>query len=892
MTVPSRINDALAARYSVEREAGAGGMATVYLARDLRHDRRVALKVLHPDLAAALGAERFLAEIRTTANLQHPHILPLHDSGEADGFLYYVMPFVEGETLRSRLERERQLPLDDALRIVREVLSALDYAHRHGVVHRDVKPENVLLHDGAALVADFGIALAVTAAGGQRMTQTGLSLGTPQYMAPEQAMGERQIDGRADVYAAGAMLYEMLTGEPPFSGATVQAIVAKIITERPAPPSTVRDTVPPLVEAAVLRALAKLPADRFATAAQFADALGQGARDGAAMGVPSRASSAGRSARTVGRARVAMPWVVAGVATAAAAVLAVVASRGRPAASSPAPIRFSLELPPGVRPILGGQTVTVSRDGRRLAFLGGSGGVQRVYVRDLGDFSARALDRTEGAQQPSLSPDGRWVVYHDGGRLLRVPFEGGPTSVVADSVASASIGWLSDSEFVSTRAGVRVGLSRWALSGGPPTTVTRSDSARGVNHGRPLVLDDHETLLFINRGPGGNGDDYLAIGSLRTGEFTVTAVNAVAPLGVVDGRVLYVRLDGAVMAARIDPRARRITGDPVPLLDGSTIGALALSASGTLVQVRDDLAQRVVRIDSRGTATDVLRAPATRYMNPRVSPDGRRLAIASASLDLSSFAVSVVELPTGTPTRLTSEESMQPEWSPDGRHVFFLRLVRRVGLVGSALELASRAADLRDDAHSVPLPAVIDRKNELRGFLMAPDGRSGALLEASNSVRSTLYLVDTVARTMRRLTPEGEEESKPRLSPDGRWLAFASPRNGRENVFVRPFSGPGPRVQISQDGGTEPVWSRDGRRLYYRASGRIMAASLSTETSLAVTGRADVREDQYLSYGRMSNYDVAPDGSLYFVRSAGGGEVVTVTVNWLDEVRAKLAAMR
>ncbi|MDB4889064.1 MAG: protein kinase, partial [Gemmatimonadetes bacterium] len=263
----------LADRYGVERELGAGGMATVYLARDQKHDRDVAIKVLHPDLAAALGGERFLSEIKTTARLQHPHILPLLDSGEADGVLFYVMPFVDGESLRDRLARETQLPLDDALRIAREVADALGYAHAHGVIHRDVKPENILLQGGHALVADFGIALAVQQAGGQRMTQTGLSLGTPQYMSPEQAMGERTIDARADIYALGAVTYEMLAGEPPFTGNSVQAIVAKVMTERPTALLTLRDTVPAGVEHAVLKALAKVPADRFASAAEFATAL-------------------------------------------------------------------------------------------------------------------------------------------------------------------------------------------------------------------------------------------------------------------------------------------------------------------------------------------------------------------------------------------------------------------------------------------------------------------------------------------------------------------------------------------------------------------------------------------------------------------------------------------
>src|SRR5512146_2052234 len=269
----SRLQVALADRYRIESEIGAGGMATVYLAQDLRHDRKVALKLLRPELAAVIGAERFLAEIKLTANLQHPHILPLFDSGEADSFLFYVMPFVQGESVRSRLRREKQLPVREAFRITIEVASALDCAHRHGVVHRDIKPEKILLHDGSALVADFGIALAASKASGARMTETGMSLGTPQYMSPEQAMGEREITARSDVYALGAVLYECLTGDPPFTGSTAQAVVARVVTESPRPMIPQRHTIPPHIEAAVLTALEKLPADRFASAAEFADAL-------------------------------------------------------------------------------------------------------------------------------------------------------------------------------------------------------------------------------------------------------------------------------------------------------------------------------------------------------------------------------------------------------------------------------------------------------------------------------------------------------------------------------------------------------------------------------------------------------------------------------------------
>jgi serine/threonine-protein kinase len=268
----NRLQASLADRYRIERELGRGGMATVYLAHDLRHDRPVALKVLHPELARVLGPERFLREIRLSARLQHPHILVVHDSGDADGQFWFTMPFVEGETLRSRLLREQQLPVSDALRITREVADALHYAHQHGVIHRDIKPENILLSGPHALVADFGIARALAPESDQRLTESGFSLGTPQYMSPEQALAERDLGPRTDIYSLGCVLYEMLTGEPPYTGPTPQAVLAKRLSE-PVPHVRTGREVPPALERAVTRALARSPADRFSTAAEFAAAL-------------------------------------------------------------------------------------------------------------------------------------------------------------------------------------------------------------------------------------------------------------------------------------------------------------------------------------------------------------------------------------------------------------------------------------------------------------------------------------------------------------------------------------------------------------------------------------------------------------------------------------------
>jgi eukaryotic-like serine/threonine-protein kinase len=269
----THLTTALSDRYRIERELGAGGMATVYLAHDLKHDRKVAVKVLKPELAAVLGAERFLAEIKVTANLQHPNLLPLFDSGEADGFLYYVMPYVDGETLRARLERERQLPVDETVRLVTLLANALDYAHALGVIHRDLKPENILLPAGQPVIADFGIALAVAQAGGTRVTETGLSLGTPFYMSPEQAAGGRELDAKSDQYALGAVTYEMLSGEPPHTGPTAQVVIARLMTEKPRSLHATRPGIPRTLDLVVARALAKPAADRFLSCGAFARAL-------------------------------------------------------------------------------------------------------------------------------------------------------------------------------------------------------------------------------------------------------------------------------------------------------------------------------------------------------------------------------------------------------------------------------------------------------------------------------------------------------------------------------------------------------------------------------------------------------------------------------------------
>src|SRR5687768_15706154 len=390
---------ALDDRYVIEREIGAGGMATVYLARDRKLDREVALKVLRPELGAVLGAERFLAEIRISARLDHPHILKLLDSGEANGLLYCVLPYVRGESLRHKLDREHRLSIDDALKITRQIGSALDYAHREGLVHRDIKPENILLQEGEALLGDFGIALAVKEAGGNRLTQTGLSLGTPQYMSPEQATGDRGIDARSDVYSLAAVLYEMLAGEPPVSGGIVQSIIAKLMTETPTRLRVLRDSVTPELDAAVARALSKTPADRFTSAGEFVRAIHATGTTGPVASVTPLA-----------RRRL----LIGGLSAAALAGMLWFGTRPRSAAAVDRPA----VLGPKTQLTTTGAVLhpAISPDGKQLAYVtrqckpAGCG--LSIVVQDVGGSATRTiLEGSSASYTLEWSPDRRNLIF-------------------------------------------------------------------------------------------------------------------------------------------------------------------------------------------------------------------------------------------------------------------------------------------------------------------------------------------------------------------------------------------------------------------------------------------------------------------------------------------------
>ena len=495
----SRLNSALEGRYAIERELGEGGMATVYLADDLKHERKVALKVLKPELAAVVGAERFLAEIKTTANLTHPHILPLFDSGEADGFLFYVMPHIQGESLRERIDREKQLGVDESLAITQKVAGALDYAHGNAVVHRDIKPGNILLSaQGEPLVADFGIALAVAQAGAGRITETGLSLGTPHYMSPEQATGDRDVDPRSDVYALGCVLYEMLAGQPPFSATTAQAVLVQILTVDAPSITMMRRTVSPHVVAALAKSLEKLPADRFTNAAEFATALGD---ESFTYQARPRTPTATATAESIPVPLPVGSWKRLPIATSALSVVSVVLAAGLGWAlmggdAAPPLTRFTVPPPDGVTlgGVCCGPVTALSPDGEWLAFVAVGGGP--VYRRRLGQLEAEEVPGTERASVPFFSPDGRWLGFHSDGRLLKVPMSGGPPVPITETPSPAGASW-GDNDVIAF-----VDLGAGALfpvpgAGGVATPVLGPSD--GVEYNYPWMLPGGEAALMTVR---------------------------------------------------------------------------------------------------------------------------------------------------------------------------------------------------------------------------------------------------------------------------------------------------------------------------------------------------------------------------------------------------------
>ena len=871
--IVERLSTALSDRYRLERELGQGGMATVYLAHDLKHERDVAIKVLHPDLGAALGGERFLSEIRTTARLQHPHILPLLDSGDADGLLYYVMPLVTGETLRARLERERQLPIADAVRIAREVASALDYAHRQGVIHRDIKPENILLHDGSALVADFGIALAVQTAGGQRMTQTGLSLGTPQYMSPEQAMGERTIDARSDIYALGAVTYEMLVGEAPFTGPSVQAIVARVLTEEPRSISVQRKAVPAGVEDAVLRALEKLPADRFESTKDFIEALGREGRSTVVRaGAPAATARSSRTARLTTGALAAVSLVA--IAVAGWAV------RTRTVVPTQPVVRFAIPLSDGIQL----QALAISSDGRQFAYIADSATIPRLRVRVLDSIGTKAIAAADGLRYGGVafSPDGKWVAFINRGRLMKAQLAGGPAQPIADVAGANGIVWTRDNTIVLGGYGVRgTGLRTVSANGGVLRQLTKAASGpTGHLHMYPVLLRDDEHIAFTDFGPGGAEDDFVSVTTLTGGDVVNSPIVG-QPLGYAAGRLLYKAIgDDALLSVPFDPTAPRLMRDAEVV----SVGAwnAALSATGVMVAASGGRTSRVDWVSADGrTVTPIPGLDSlTRGGDPRLSPDGSQLAFTREGPDGRSTGVAVYTFANATISRLGSV-GKRPEWTPDGTRVLYQSTRSDVK---APTGLLWQPAD-GSGTYEVLGTQATRADGAIYSAVMSPDGTW--LLYCLNSDGGLKVVRITSDESSRVFVEAGQSVAMPRFSPDGGWVAYVTGETARREVYVRPFPGPGPVITVSAGGGTEPIWSRDGSQLFYRNGRQIVSARIERTPTIRVVSRSTLFEGDYLASPNYAQYDVAPDGRFIMLKPTGESTQITVLVNWPHTLNAK-----
>jgi len=895
--VTARLCTALADRYRIERRLGEGGMATVYLAEDLKHKRKVALKVLRPELAAVLGAERFVQEITTTASLQHPHILPLFDSGQADGFLYYVMPFIDGETLREKLNRETQLGIDEAVKIATEVADALDYAHRQGVIHRDIKPENILLHDGRPMVADFGIALAVSAAAGGRMTETGLSLGTPHYMSPEQATAEKDLTSRSDIYSLGAVLYEMLTGNPPHTGSSAQQILTRIVTEEAAWVGEIRKSVPPNVASVVWQALQKTPADRFATANAFAGALA----DPVFRAGP-RSVRGGDAARRWQRVAIAT--------TALAALLLVGAAWGwlRPRASvSRGVTRYEIVLPRGeelAAPALTQNGLALSPDGSRFVYVGQGERGNQLWLRARDELHATALPGTDGAFNPFFSPDGSRVGFFAQGtgsilKLMVVTLSGGPPKLIAagPEVDNGGGSWGLDGYIYIDGQLEDDGLARVPEDGGDVEPVTVPDSTRGETwHDRPYVLPNGKGVLFTSSTGRGLDENDIGVVDLTTGAHRLL-VRGTHAIYAASGHLVYTTFDGTLMAAPFDQDKLSLTGNGVALRERVHLKLLgvsqfAVSHDGTFMYMADALPNaqdgldQVVRVSRVGEILRIDSAFGGFVLDVAVSPDGSRAAL--TILSNGQGHVWIRHFPNGSLQKLTvaGPWNSDPAWTPDGKSVMFSSLRR-----GEVLpRLYVRRADGTGEAEA----AGAAGRAPMHG-IWSHDGQ-WLIYQANNAIYAMRRGVDTAPRTLITSPPH---LSWPALSPNDRWLAYASDETGTPEVYVVPFPNTQSRKWlVSTGGGAAPKWAHNGRELFYRnGQGQLVAVQVSTEGVFAFHSQRVLftfpgyeGTIPWWWWTSINNYDLAPgDQEFVMLRSSRAdrsGSGLVVVENFFEELKA------
>jgi serine/threonine protein kinase/Tol biopolymer transport system component len=905
--------------YEILSGIGAGGMGEVYKARDTRLDRIVAIKVLPTHLADKPDLrERFEREARTIASLNHPHICTLYDTGRQDGIDYLVMEYLEGETLAQRLVKG-SLPLEQVLQYAIEIADALDKAHRKGVTHRDLKPGNIMLTKTGTKLLDFGLAklkqevapanlqLSELPTANDPLTARGTIVGTLQYMAPEQLEG-KEVDARTDIFAFGTVVYEMATGKRTFEGKSQASLIAAILEREPPAMSSLQPMTPPALDRVVKKCLSKEPEKRWQAASDVCDELRWIAEGGSQAGV-SLPTAATKGIRALGRR--ALMLSVGALLLVAVASLATWDLKPSP---SPQPVsRLVVNLPPGqqLAGLERGSAVALSPDGTHLAYAATQGGTQQLYLRAMDSLESKPIPGTEGAFGPFFSPDGQWLGFFAGGKLKKVSVSGGAALTLADASDLFGASWGSQGMIVFAPA---IGILQQVSDAGDTVKPVTHLQQGEVAHFWPELLPGGKALLFsASAGPGSVANKKIAVQSLVTGERQNLVQAAMYPRYALSGQLIYAQ-GGNLMAVPFDPQRLVITGAAVPVVDGvlqsTVIGSAqySISSTGSLVYVSGGVQSAQLRLVwvSRNGTEQPLAAPAHAYDRPRLSPDGRRIAVGITEQD---SQVWLYDLSRETLTRLTFEGNFNdyPSWTPDGKRIAFAST--KEGMLNVFWQLADGSGGLErlttSESFQVPMSWSPDGQllaffeiNPTTGYdiwvlrMGDPSPGSGQVPSAgSGQVPSGTSGQVRKAQPFLR-TPFNEGAA--RFSPDGRWLAYVSDESGRFEIYVQPYPGPGGKWQISTEGGTEPVWNRNGRELFYRSGGKMMAVDITTQPGFAAGKPRMLFEGQYQpTLITFPNYDVSPDGQRFLMlkpseaREAAPTQI-NVVLNWFEELKRRV----
>jgi serine/threonine-protein kinase len=879
--------------YEVVSDLGAGGMGEVYRARDTTLRREVAVKVVHSELCDRPDSvARFRREARTLAALNHPNVAAIHEFDESGGVCFVVMELVPGDTLDAKLRQEPPSVID-ALRLCSQIASALEAAHDKGIVHRDLKPANIkITPEGTAKVLDFGLAKALSpddepnplSHAPTLTTGEGVILGTAAYMSPEQARG-RAVDRRADIWAFGCVLFEALTSRRAFAGETVSDTIAGILEREPdwslLPPET-----PPAIRRLLQRCLQKDPYRRLR---DIGDARLE-IDDAIALPEAVKASDDVASNRAARRSWLRAAAVLAIGAAAGAGVA--VAVRPRPSESARPAAHFVIPLS-AAEPLAATDfpAVAISPDGTQVAYVASRGGRTQLFLRPMNGLDASPIAGTIDAISPFFSPDSRWIAFFAQGKLKKVPLAGGPPVTICDADIGFGGSWGAANTIVFA-ATTGSPLSRVHADGGTPERATTLDAGRGeFSHRWPHVLPDGDTVVFTVGTLGSWDDAEIVAQSLKTGTRHVIVKGGTHPHYLPSGHLLYAR-GGTLMAVAFDATRLTATGGAVRVLDNvlewfDGAAQVSVSRSGSAVYVPGNAqatARRLISVDSSGSVTP-LAAPPRAYASPRLSPDGRMLLVTIAG---TTEEIWLYDMSEASLKQITFEaHNSHPIWTPDGRRVTF----------SSTRSGALNLFTTRADESAAPERLTTSDNLQLPGS-WSPDGAVLAFVEHHPTNGRDIWMLRYPGdRTPYPFVASPFDESAPSFSPDGRWVAYVSNESGRSEVYVRGFTDGSRAWQVSSEGGAEPVWSRDGRDLFYRVGNRLMAASVVGGVGSRTAPPRVIFTGTFESgtFDR-ANYDVTPSGPRFVMvapsDAASSERELHIMLNWADGVPSLVARPR